>query len=358
MLLLQSQTERTKKMSNKKASQQYLHVPFDVIQENSGKPFDACLWAYIFGWENSQKKSIVKLTHQRIAEFFGVSVDQVQASIKRLEIKALIGTRRVSHGLCYTTRRDRIEQFRRTELPEKAVSQIGEKAVSRNRESPDHETGKNGKDIYYTYSSNLSSLTTTNSGIEVCGDMAGGGEPFELPSSSRKITDTVPLEIPAELKRIAAQIGSTAVQWVGLKINKGIKPDDWRLDHVLTGCLESGFIPRSFSPLDRSFDNLPENNPKKTLKITGNIVSDTSTAEADWDDWYYGTMKALGIAWNASPPDISMECYQEYEKARRFLTRTRYPDYGSGNLNLLTRQEAETKAKQVIDQAKSQGVIQ
>lgn len=344
-------------MSNKKASQQYLHVPFDVIQENSGKPFDACLWAYIFGWENSQKKSIVKLTHEKIADFFGVSVDQVKASVDRLKKKGLVGTKRVRNGLCYSTRVDRIQQFTKREIGEKPLSVIGEKPLSRSGKNQYHDRGKSPKHIL-TSSFNLSSLTTTNSSIEACGDMAGGGEPFELPSSSRKITDTVPLEIPAELKRIAAQIGSTAVQWVGLKINKGVKPDDWRLDHVLTGCIESGFIPRSFSPLDRSFDNLPENNPKKALKITGNIVSDTSTADADWDDWYYGTMKSLGIAWNASPPDISMECYQEYEKARRFLTRTRYPDYGSGNLNLLTRQEAETKAKQVIDQAKSQGVIQ
>lgn len=94
-----------------KKCDKYLQVPFDIVLACPGKPFDACLWAYVFGWENSTKRSAVKLTHEHIADFFGVSVSLVKDSITRLKMQKLLGTKRTPNGLVYTTRIDRIKQF-------------------------------------------------------------------------------------------------------------------------------------------------------------------------------------------------------------------------------------------------------
>lgn len=119
-----------------KKCDQYLQVPYDIIRECAGKPFDAFLWAYIFGWENSTKRSAVHMKQEHIADFFGVSVDTVKRSIDRLQSLGLVGTKRVTHGQVYTTRVDRIKQFNKignlprlgdgdctVPKPEKAVSQ-------------------------------------------------------------------------------------------------------------------------------------------------------------------------------------------------------------------------------------------
>lgn len=98
-------------MQEKYSSKQFLQIPYDIIAKCKDNPFDAMVWAFIFGWENSKRDDRVKLKSSSIAEFFSVGSATVERSIKRLKDVGLIGTKQTVHGCFYTTRSRTIQKF-------------------------------------------------------------------------------------------------------------------------------------------------------------------------------------------------------------------------------------------------------
>lgn len=223
---------------------------------------DAVIYGYIFGWENSTKRTKVALHagRERIASELNIDSKTVTRSLQRLEKLGLVAYKRYPRGIWVTTRKDLVKAWGKAKLIGQNVPSqsevIGQNVLSTRWDKKSYHAGQN------VLSNNISPLPSEGIiyPLAAVRESGGGGEPFESESTAN-LPAQKPVVIPDTLKGLASQVGPIAERWLFAHVASGTRTDDWRLLAVLRESAAMTSTIRSPKILELKFNDLPEEKP-------------------------------------------------------------------------------------------------
>lgn len=200
----------------------YLAVKYDWI-ERTGYLLDACVLAYIAGWENDQERATVRLKIKTIAKALNLGIDQTQKALVRLEKGGFIAKRKSIHCYIYTTRKEAMRTLRRRSIEPKNGSISNRKTAQyRAEKQPDNYYSSSFKNDFLEESSS-ESFAVKEESSEIL------AKPLAAAAAARSMISTEPV-IDRQRKPLAL-----TPEQVGLAMQVlGPTGDERRLGELLT----------------------------------------------------------------------------------------------------------------------------